>query len=334
MSIKKSNVDHFSETESNEIALQNRLALAEAQALLRHVPKLADLGISPTLETAVPVLEFLQSVLPVFYPPSIEAYLRTQLSILKTATTDKVVHADIDFAMAESAMRSGMPDSRHARTCATDLRIAKEWQAQIEMLEAAYEALFITKAWPDATRDQSLIHLFERKPIQLASLRILHIAPETEFEAWIRARLACATGNDSFTYETLDGYRGGVDIPADLTDTELPSNAYDLVICHRVMEHIVDDQAAFAEVFRILAPGGLFQMSVPQACHLSTTVDWLYPDATHHGHVRHYAADLNLRLERSGFNVRIEDWLLHQPDEELLAIKAYPMRIIEGIKPI
>lgn len=41
----------------------------------------------------------------------------------------------------------------------------------------------------------------------------------------------------------------------------LRDNSVDLVLCHQTLHHIVDQQAALAEVFRVLKPGGLLLLA-------------------------------------------------------------------------
>lgn len=49
----------------------------------------------------------------------------------------------------------------------------------------------------------------------------------------------------------------------DLTDTGLPDNAYDLIVCYHVLEHIERDDLAMAELHRILKPGGSCLIQTP-----------------------------------------------------------------------
>jgi ubiquinone/menaquinone biosynthesis C-methylase UbiE len=55
--------------------------------------------------------------------------------------------------------------------------------------------------------------------------------------------------------------RAGVEIrvlPGTAEATGLPSDQFDVVTCANVIEHVTDPQAAFAEMWRILKPGGVF----------------------------------------------------------------------------
>lgn len=53
-----------------------------------------------------------------------------------------------------------------------------------------------------------------------------------------------------------------------------PDNSFDLILNHEVLEHVVDDRAAVAEIVRVLRPGGRAAIFVPNR---------LYPFETH-GH--------------------------------------------------
>jgi predicted SAM-dependent methyltransferase len=135
------------------------------------------------------------------------------------------------------------------------------------------------------------------------------------------------------TYETSNIVGEDVDLNQDLTAMTV-ERKYDLIICHRVLEHVMDDGAAFRELYRILVPGGLLQISVPQSMQEAMTKEWVIPDETHHEHVRHYGRDFSMRLEAAGFSVAEELWLLRLPRQELLAHGAYPLRMYHARKPL
>jgi SAM-dependent methyltransferase len=53
------------------------------------------------------------------------------------------------------------------------------------------------------------------------------------------------------------------DLQASLTRLPFASGSFDAVLCSEVLEHIPDDEAAVAELSRVLARGGLLLVSVP-----------------------------------------------------------------------
>jgi SAM-dependent methyltransferase len=78
--------------------------------------------------------------------------------------------------------------------------------------------------------------------------------------------------------------RRGIDVlRADATKLPVSSNSVDLVIAFDVLEHIDKDNAAAAEIARVLRPGGMALISVPCDMALWSAHD----DAT--GHVRRYS---------------------------------------------
>lgn len=56
----------------------------------------------------------------------------------------------------------------------------------------------------------------------------------------------------------------------DLTRLTFPDESFDLVLSSDVMEHVYDIHGAFAEIARVLKPGGIHVFSIPN--------DWPFPD--------------------------------------------------------
>lgn len=56
---------------------------------------------------------------------------------------------------------------------------------------------------------------------------------------------------------------------ANASATALPDNEFDMIFCHQTFHHIVDQEAAMAEFFRVLKPGGvlLFAESTRRYIH-------------------------------------------------------------------
>ncbi|MGI8610199.1 MAG: class I SAM-dependent methyltransferase [Candidatus Dormibacteria bacterium] len=81
--------------------------------------------------------------------------------------------------------------------------------------------------------------------------------------------------------------------------------SFDVVIVSEVFEHIPEDQAAMAEVRRVLRPGGVGAITVPR--YLPEAVCWLLSTEYHSnegGHVRIYQGDvLQQRLRNAGLKV-------------------------------
>jgi len=91
-------------------------------------------------------------------------------------------------------------------------------------------------------------------------------------------------------------------VRGDLTALPFPDGAVDRVIASEVLEHIPDDAAAFAEIARVVRPGGRVAVTVPR--YWPERVCWALSDAYHAnegGHVRIYRGDvLRARLTAAG----------------------------------
>jgi SAM-dependent methyltransferase len=82
---------------------------------------------------------------------------------------------------------------------------------------------------------------------------------------------------------------GPVGLRADALALPFPNNSFDRVIASEILEHIWRDEAAIAEISRVLRPGGLVAVSVPR--RWPERICWALSDAYHEvqgGHVRIY----------------------------------------------
>jgi SAM-dependent methyltransferase len=152
--------------------------------------------------------------------------------------------------------------------------------------------------------------LFERRPELLGDAgSLLHFSPE-----WcLRERLARLPGLRYVTTD-LDATQD-VDLRLDVTALDLPDDAFDVVLCSHVLEHVPDDGAAMRELRRVTTAGGFTLVMVPLALDRAATYEdpsitapedreraFLQAD-----HVRLYAPDIADRLRAAGFEVEIVD---------------------------
>ncbi len=100
----------------------------------------------------------------------------------------------------------------------------------------------------------------------------------------------------------LDGGLGAGVVQGDALRLPFPDDTFDRVIASEVLEHIPDDQAAMAELSRVLRPGGTMAVTVPR--YGPELVNWALSDEYHGvpgGHVRIYRrSQLVARLQGAG----------------------------------
>jgi SAM-dependent methyltransferase len=106
-------------------------------------------------------------------------------------------------------------------------------------------------------------------------------------------------------------------VQGDALHLPFADGAFDRVIAAEVLEHIPDDTAAFAEIARVLTPGGTMAVTVPRLG--PEAVNWALSDEYHNvpgGHIRIYRrTTLVSRLARAGLRLvdRHHAHALHSP---------------------
>jgi SAM-dependent methyltransferase len=135
------------------------------------------------------------------------------------------------------------------------------------------------------------------------------------FEAYRRGASVVAVDWGQAEVETTKRWLGAIaeagDAPAgarfevvrgDLTALPVPDASVDRVMASEVLEHIPDDAAAFAEIARVLKPGGRVAVTVPR--YGPERICWALSDtyhATEGGHIRIYTRGvLRTRLAAAG----------------------------------
>ena len=110
---------------------------------------------------------------------------------------------------------------------------------------------------------------------------------------WLGAIAEAGEAPKGARYEVVRG---------DLTALPVPDASVDRVIASEVLEHIPDDATAFAEIARVLKPGGRVAVTVPR--YGPERICWALSDAYHAnegGHIRIYTAGvLRTRLAAAG----------------------------------
>ena len=297
--------------------------------------------VHPTTETdpraCLAALDFVYDYLPLIHEPARETQLRRLLTRLREQVADEPYRRQLAREIAKSDVRSGVPDRatillESAPADDEERALVRKLEADIELYERRYAAraalirsLDVWRAIPGDVRGQSLVAYFAANPELVRGKRVLHVAPEESLRRWLGSRSRTL----QIEYVTLDPFLAGVDVTEDLTALQLADDRFDLVICHRVLEHVLDDAAALRELRRVLRPGGVLNFSVPQSLSLDETNEWIIPDRSHDHHVRQYGNDLDDRLRAAGFaSVTVDRFLLDRTREQHLAEGTYPLRIL------
>lgn len=117
---------------------------------------------------------------------------------------------------------------------------------------------------------------------------------------------------------------------ADVLDYPAADGAFDVVFFNHVLEHIPDDSAALSEVLRILKPGGLLVLGVPNEGAFFWQLAYkLQPDIRKTSDHIHFYTSKSIRekCEKAGFSVRkvnfigwgVPHWAL---DSKIRGVKA------------
>jgi SAM-dependent methyltransferase len=138
--------------------------------------------------------------------------------------------------------------------------------------------------------------------------RVLHFAPEQVLSKHLETRAA--------RYVTADISRSEVSLQLDLCAMDsVPDGSFDTLIACDVLEHTPDDALAMSEIHRVLDPGGVAVITVPQGDDFQTTYEdpaVNTPEARQReygqfDHRRIYGADFADRLAQYGFAVSALD---------------------------
>ncbi len=328
-------------TNSKEILKRLNARRREIEAMIHRFPQLATFGgsvedIAKDVDPHINIRDMdnddLQALfkaycetIPTFHEPAREAQIRNALFHFRNAAQTDELRKKANRALAKSDIRSGVIHSVIVRQHPDLWDSVRDLVAQHD---AAYGASIFSRTWESLSRGKALTYYFASHENLLEGKKILHIAPEGEARDWFQSRASAL----NMTYTTLN-LGGDVDFIEDLTALDIPDQSFDWIISHRVLEHIFDDMSAIRETYRVLKPGGIFNVSVPESMQLPKSEEWLIPDYSHHHHYRQYGANFADLLSSAGFEVEPVNWLVKQSIEKLDAAGTYPLRIYNAQRP-
>ncbi len=166
---------------------------------------------------------------------------------------------------------------------------------------------------------QSIVGVIRAELPSLASASVYELSSRGALVAWLTGRCAALTTSEYLAGVEPGALRDGVRCE-DVQRLTFADESFDLCTSTEVFEHVLDDRAGFAEVRRVLKPGGRFVFTVP-FCGLATTIErvamrdgelvhLLEPE--YHGDpyararsalcMRNYGEDILARLTAAGFS--------------------------------
>lgn len=155
------------------------------------------------------------------------------------------------------------------------------------------------------------LYLHERTNVLTAPVKMLHFAPEDQFQ-----KLLKDAPNIDYTSADLDMPTAMVKM--DITNITFPDDTFDVILCNHVLEHVPDDAKAMSELYRVLKPGGWAILQTPMSKAEKTFEDLEVTDPKQreklfgqNDHVRTYGQDKKDRLEAAGFNVTLDPYLFN-----------------------
>lgn len=149
-------------------------------------------------------------------------------------------------------------------------------------------------------------------------LKVLHFAPEQAFYNRFKKQ-------KNLNYTTTDLESPLADVKADICNLPFKNDVYDVILCNHVLEHIPDDTKAMQELYRVLKPGGMAILQIPQDLSREKTFeDNSITDKAErakifgqYDHVRVYGRDYFDKLRSIGFKVDEVDYTTKLSKEEV-----------------
>lgn len=173
------------------------------------------------------------------------------------------------------------------------------------------------------------LYLIQETHFFSAKSKVLHFAPEQAFYKRFR-------NMENLDYTTTDLNSPLADVKADICDLPFDDNTYDIIFCNHVLEHIPNDEKAMLELYRVLKPGGMAILQIPQDLRRATTFeDNSITDPKkraeifgQYDHVRVYGRDYFDKLRSIGFKVEEVDYTNQLTSEKTDRYRLAPGEIL------
>jgi 2-polyprenyl-3-methyl-5-hydroxy-6-metoxy-1,4-benzoquinol methylase len=141
----------------------------------------------------------------------------------------------------------------------------------VKLQQTLYSSKNPTRRWLHCTRRDWIINAIEQAAFEGRNERALEIGPGSGIYLPILANhfkevIASDIESDYLKYaETLKERHSNLHLLIDdITNTQLPTASFDVILCTEVIEHIPNSRAALASMKRLLKPNGVLILSTPQ----------------------------------------------------------------------
>ena len=157
-------------------------------------------------------------------------------------------------------------------------------------------------------------------------IKLLHFAPEQAFYKRFKKL-------SNIQYDTIGINSPLAMIKADICDLPIKDNTYDFILCNHVLEHILDDNKAISELYRVLKKDGvgIFQVPIDMKKEFTFQDDSITDKKERnkifgqYDHVRVYGKDYFTKLKNAGFKVEEVDYTKNLSKDEI-----YRFSIVKG----
>lgn len=235
---------------------------------------------------------------------------------IRTLSNDENLNTEVRDLI--SKIETGDPNEKKANhrcnICSSDVNGFLPWRGYISPAVNDYQIIgsdienFSCPRCRSHDRERHLVLFFDRLDFwqeNIIGKRVLHVAPEKHIKKIIHLL-------DTVEYVPGDLYPTNKDVKRiNITNINYENNYFDFIICNHVLEHIVDDQKAIKELYRVLQPGGRAVLQTPYSAKIKVSYEDTTITAEHYrlekfgqeDHVRIYGLDFFERIKAAGFEL-------------------------------
>lgn len=282
----------------------------------QNIKELNRFNFKITNNNCLDLYNFYNEIIPIFSKKSQNVFIRNKL--INLGENHKELYVIIKKLIADYNLSDGVVDRA--------IILKRKVYSKLNKYQKAYGAKLFDKnlnyMWKNADRGITLVDYFSNNSKLILNKKILHIAPEENLKKFFLANIK----KYKIINYHINDFTNEANFAYNIENILLKKNTYDLIICHRVLEHVHNDFKAIKSMLRILKPNGILNVSFPQNPS-QKTINWYIPDISHNEHVRHYGWDFKNMFKKKNIKVSLDDFFLKKNKNYFVKKKIYPMRI-------